>query len=50
MSYRELPGFVDEQEAFGETTVTIETPRIRRAREKDLAILLRDTKHVAPAY
>ena len=33
MSYRELPGFVDEQEAFGETTVTIETPRIREACE-----------------
>jgi len=33
MSYRELPGFVDEKEAFGETTVTIEAARIREACE-----------------
>jgi NADH/F420H2 dehydrogenase subunit C len=31
MTYRELPGFVEEEEAFGETTVTIETARIRDA-------------------
>ena len=34
MKYGDLPGFVDEQEAFGETTVTIETPRIREACEQ----------------
>jgi len=33
MKYGDMPGFVDEQEAFGETTVTIETPRIREACE-----------------
>jgi NADH/F420H2 dehydrogenase subunit C len=33
MSYRGLPGFVDEKEAFGETTVTIEPARIREACE-----------------
>jgi NADH/F420H2 dehydrogenase subunit C len=33
VSYRELPGFVDEKEAFGETTVTIEAARIREACE-----------------
>ena len=31
MSYRQLPGFVEERKAFGETTVTIETERIRDA-------------------
>ena len=31
MSYREIPGFVDEQSAFGETTVTVEPARIRDA-------------------
>jgi NADH/F420H2 dehydrogenase subunit C len=33
VSYRELPGFVEEKEAFGETTVTIEPARIREACE-----------------
>ena len=33
MSYRELPGFIEEKEAFGETTVTIEPGRIREACE-----------------
>jgi NADH-quinone oxidoreductase subunit C len=33
LSYRELPGFLDEQEAFGETTVTIEPAHIREACE-----------------
>jgi NADH/F420H2 dehydrogenase subunit C len=33
MSYRDLPGFADEKEAFGETTVTIEAARIREACE-----------------
>jgi len=33
VSYRELPGFVDEKDAFGETTVTIEAARIREACE-----------------
>jgi NADH/F420H2 dehydrogenase subunit C len=33
MSYREVPGFVDEQEAFGERTVTIEAAQIREACE-----------------
>ena len=31
MSYRELPGFVEQAEAFGETTVTVEPARIRDA-------------------
>jgi len=31
VTYRELPGFVAEKEAFGETTVTIEAARIRDA-------------------
>jgi NADH:ubiquinone oxidoreductase subunit C len=33
VSYRNLPGFVDEKEAFGETTVTIEAAHIREACE-----------------
>jgi NADH/F420H2 dehydrogenase subunit C len=33
MSYGELPGFVDETDAFGETTVTIEAAHIREACE-----------------
>jgi len=33
MTYRDLPGFVEEKEAFGETTVTIEPARIRDASE-----------------
>ena len=33
MSYSSLPGFVDEREAFGETTVTIEAGRMREACE-----------------
>ena len=31
MSYSELPGFVEQAEAFGETTVTVEPARIRDA-------------------
>jgi NADH/F420H2 dehydrogenase subunit C len=31
MRYDELPGFVEQKEAFGETTVTIEPARIRDA-------------------
>ncbi len=31
MSYSELPGFVEEKDAFGETTVTIEPAHIREA-------------------
>ena len=31
MSYADLPGFVEEKDAFGETTVTIEPARIRDA-------------------
>ena len=31
MSYEQLPGFVSKKEAFGETTVTVETARIREA-------------------
>jgi NADH/F420H2 dehydrogenase subunit C len=33
MTYSDLPGFVEQKEAFGETTVTIETARIREACE-----------------
>ena len=33
MTFSELPGFVEQSEAFGETTVTIETSRIRDACE-----------------
>jgi NADH-quinone oxidoreductase subunit C len=33
VTYSDLPGFVDQSEAFGETTVTIETARIRDACE-----------------
>ena len=33
MKYDELPGFVEQAEAYGETTVTIETARIRDACE-----------------
>src|SRR4051794_14059470 len=33
MSYDALPGFVDEREAFGERTVTIEAARVRDACE-----------------
>jgi NADH/F420H2 dehydrogenase subunit C len=33
VNYRELPGFVELQESFGETTVTIETAHIREACE-----------------
>jgi NADH/F420H2 dehydrogenase subunit C len=33
MSYRDLPGFVEEKDAFDETTVTIEAARIRDACE-----------------
>jgi len=33
VSYRDVPGFVDEKEAFGETTVTIEPAHIREACE-----------------
>jgi NADH-quinone oxidoreductase subunit C len=33
VNYRDLPGFVDLREAFGETTVTIERERIRDACE-----------------
>jgi NADH-quinone oxidoreductase subunit C len=33
VSYGDVPGFVEEQEAFGETTVTIERERIREACE-----------------
>ena len=31
MNYTNLPGYVDEKDAFGETTVTIEAARIREA-------------------
>jgi NADH:ubiquinone oxidoreductase subunit C len=31
MSYEEIPGFVDETEAFGETTVVVEVERIAEA-------------------
>jgi NADH:ubiquinone oxidoreductase subunit C len=31
VSYTDLPGFVEEKDAFGETTVTIEPARIRDA-------------------
>ena len=31
MTYRDLPGFVEQQQAFGETTVTIEPARVRDA-------------------
>jgi NADH-quinone oxidoreductase subunit C len=31
MSYADVPGFVDESEAYGETTVTIERERLREA-------------------
>ena len=34
MSFGNLPGFVEQREALGETTVTIETPRIRDACER----------------
>ena len=33
MTFSDLPGFVEQSEAFGETTVTIETARIREACE-----------------
>jgi NADH:ubiquinone oxidoreductase subunit C len=33
VTYRDLPGFVEEREAFGETTVTIEAALIREACE-----------------
>jgi NADH/F420H2 dehydrogenase subunit C len=33
MSYADLPGYVEEREAFGETTVTIEAARLREACE-----------------
>jgi NADH-quinone oxidoreductase subunit C len=33
VNYKELPGFVEQSEAYGETTVTIETARIREACE-----------------
>ena len=33
MTFSDLPGFVEQSEAFGETTVTIETARIRDACE-----------------
>ena len=33
MTFSDLPGFVDQSEAFGETTVTIEAARIRDACE-----------------
>jgi len=33
VSYEALPGFVEQKESFGETTVTIETGRIREACE-----------------
>ena len=33
MSYRDIPGFVDERDGFGETTVTIEPARMRDACE-----------------
>jgi len=33
VTFSELPGFVEQSEAFGETTVTIETARIREACE-----------------
>jgi len=33
VKYSDLPGFVEQSEAFGETTVTIETARIRDACE-----------------
>ncbi|HEV7134912.1 MAG TPA: NADH-quinone oxidoreductase subunit C [Gaiellaceae bacterium] len=33
-NWRDLPGFVDEKEALGETTVTIETAEIRAACER----------------
>ena len=33
MKYSDLPGFVEQSDAFGETTVTIETARIRDACE-----------------
>lgn len=31
MSWADLPGYVSERESFGETTVTVETERIREA-------------------
>jgi NADH:ubiquinone oxidoreductase subunit C len=33
VTFSELPGFVEQSEAYGETTVTIETARIREACE-----------------
>jgi NADH/F420H2 dehydrogenase subunit C len=33
VNYRDLPGFVEQGEAFGETTVTVEAARIRDACE-----------------
>jgi NADH/F420H2 dehydrogenase subunit C len=33
VTYTDLPGFIEQSEAFGETTVTIETARIRDACE-----------------